>query len=74
VAVRFVHQRSRPDTIGIELVCNPTVPVERLQTRAEWARKQALNTARSRGWDGWLKIEVKEIRLTDRPKPAPLNE
>jgi hypothetical protein len=65
--VRFRYDHTQPDTILIEVLYNPNVGAAERRNRAQHADQQAREMAKLKGWDGWLKIEHKEIKITGRP-------
>jgi hypothetical protein len=67
VAVRYLYDRSKPNTIQIELLFLPGVLNVDVQGHASAARQHAIDTAKRHGWDKWLKVEFRETKLTAPP-------
>lgn len=65
--VRYLYNRTRPNTIQIELLFGENVPRVEVQRRAEDAQLRALDAAKVYGWDKWLKLDFKETHLSDAP-------
>jgi len=62
VAVRFTCDDARPDTVEIVLTYPPTlVRRQAVERRAEKAKDFLMEAARRRGWDSWLKVEVRVV-------------
>jgi hypothetical protein len=72
--VRFRHDHTKPDTIQIELLYNVNVPESELRHRAQHAERQAQEVAKLKGWEGWLRTEVTQTKVTRRPVASPLDE
>jgi len=72
--VRFRHDHTKPDTIQIELLYNVNVPENELRHRAQHAERQAQEVAKLKGWEGWLRTEVTQTKVTRRPVASPLDE
>ena len=72
VSVRYLYDRSKPNTIQIELLVNANAAGEAVRRQAAAAQERAKEAAKIRGWDGWLKIEFQEKRLTGLPQTETL--
>ena len=71
VQVRFAYDRAQPDTIQIRLIVGPGATLPELQRRAAGAEQLARQVAQLRGWDSWMNLERKEIRISEAPAPGP---
>jgi hypothetical protein len=58
VAVRYVYERSQPNKIKIVLLYTANTNALELRRQVQTAQQQALDVAKTRGWDKWLKLEV----------------
>jgi hypothetical protein len=67
IAVRYLYDRSKPNTIVIELLFLPDVINADVQNRAAVARQHAFDLAKRRGWDKWLNVEFRETKLSAPP-------
>ncbi|HEV3006564.1 MAG TPA: hypothetical protein VGX78_18990, partial [Pirellulales bacterium] len=74
VGIRYRYDHQRPDTIQIEVLYNVNVGVPERQNRAKHAEGQARELAKLKGWDGWLKLELKEIKVSGFPGAKPLEK
>lgn len=60
VAIRYVWDESRPDTVDIVISYPPRLVGPRaVEVRAEQAKNRLLEAARRRGWDSWLRMEIR---------------
>jgi hypothetical protein len=66
VAVRYLYDLSRPDTVRIEVLTIDGASEEQLQRRAAQAKNEATEAAKVYGWQNWLKVELDERKVTDR--------
>lgn len=62
--VRYLYDRSKPNTIQIELLFGADIPRVEIRRRAEDAERGVREAARIHGWDRWLAIDFKETQLT----------
>jgi hypothetical protein len=67
VYVRYVYDKSNPDTIQITLVYGPSGTNSELQARAAAAEKHVHDVARLHGWEQWVKVEFKEEKISGGP-------
>jgi hypothetical protein len=74
VGIRYRYDHDQPDTIEIDVLYNVNVGAAERQNRAKHAERQARELAKLRGWDGWLKLEVKEAKVTNFPGAKPLEK
>ncbi len=72
VHVRFLYDRSKPNTIEIELLGDINAVDTEMERQRLVTQQRVLAAAKDRGWDQWLKIEVKAIRITGPPTPQML--
>ncbi|MEE8453066.1 MAG: hypothetical protein V3R99_14165 [Thermoguttaceae bacterium] len=62
IAIRYVWDESRPDTVEIFLSYpSKLVGPRAVEVRAEQAKSRLLEAAGRRGWRSWLKMEVRVI-------------
>ena len=66
IAVHYLHDLAKPDVIRIQLFNAEGTGADQVHHRAERAKQQAMEAAKHRGWQNWLKIEVDEQKLTER--------
>jgi hypothetical protein len=66
VAVHYVYDASKPDTVRIEVLFGEGgSSAEQVRRCAERAEQHAIETAKVYGWQNWLKIEREERKVTD---------
>jgi hypothetical protein len=68
VAVRYLYDRSKPNTIQIELLITADVAATAVRSAATIAEKRTMEMARLYGWDQWIRIEFQERKLTGPPE------
>ena len=67
VHVRYVYDKSNPDTIQITLFYGPNATTSEMQARAAAAEKHVHDVAALHGWEQWVKVEFKEEKRTGSP-------
>ena len=67
VAVRYLYNRSQPNKIQIALLYSSNVNAREVRRQAKFASEQAVEAAKLRGWDKWLKVELTQTQLSGRP-------
>ncbi len=67
VAVRYFYDLSKPNTVRIEELPAEGVSEEQLQRRAAQAEYEVAEAAKVYGWQNWVKVELDEWKVTDRP-------
>jgi hypothetical protein len=72
VTARYLYNRSKPNTIQIELLVLADASNTDVRRVATLAEQRTLEMAKLRGWDKWLGIEFKETKLTGPPQPEAL--
>ncbi len=66
LAVRYVYDLSKPDTVCIEILYGEgTTSDDQLHLCAARAEHHAVEAAKVYGWQDWLKIEHRERKVTD---------
>jgi len=65
VAVHYLHDLSKPDTIRIEVLYGGGTTAEQVHRYAARAEHHAIEAAREPGWLNWLKIEHEEQKVTN---------
>jgi hypothetical protein len=63
MVIRYRYDVARPNTIQIEVLCSPNVGAMEVQRRAAVAEQRLVKAAKARGWDQWLKTEVRQTAL-----------
>ncbi len=66
VAVHYLYDLSKPDTIWIEVLPMEGASEKQLQRRAAQAEYEVIEAAKVYGWQNWLKVELDERKVTDR--------
>jgi hypothetical protein len=74
IGVRYEYDLAKPDTIQIEVVYTANVSAKERKRRGKEAEQQARELARLKGWDGWLKTELKETKYSEFPTARPLED
>ncbi|HUY32346.1 MAG TPA: hypothetical protein VMV69_06160 [Pirellulales bacterium] len=72
--VVYHYDQAQPDSIQIEVLYNVNVAENQRRHRAQHAERQAREMAKLKGWDDWLKINVKETKITRMPAVKPLEK
>lgn len=73
VAVRYVYERSQPNKIQIVLLYTTNANALEVRRQTQTAQRQAMDVAKARGWDKWLKLEVVASQVTGH-KPRQILE
>jgi hypothetical protein len=69
VAVRYVYDRSQPNKIQIMLLYGSQVNALEVRRQAHAAEQHAIDLAKARGCDKWLKLDLTRTKLPGRPEP-----
>jgi hypothetical protein len=70
--VCYRHTPDKPDTIQIELHVADEMEPAQIRTLAGAAEQRVLKAAKRRGWDRWVKIEVKQTEQSEWQRPEDL--
>jgi len=66
VAAEYLYDLSKPDTVRIQLLFSEGANEAQLSRCAAQAERHAIEAAKVYGWQGWLKTEVGERKVTYR--------
>ncbi len=70
--VCYRHAPEKPDTIQVELRVADEMEPTQIRNLAGAAVQRVLKAAQRRGWDRWVKTEVKQIEQTEWQRPEDL--
>ena len=66
LTVHYLYDQSQPDAIRIKVLFADGTNPEQVHRFAARAEKEAVEAAKCRGWQHWLKTEIDEEKVTER--------
>jgi hypothetical protein len=69
VAIRYCYDRAQPNKIHIDMLYGANVNALELRRQAKAAEDHAMELAKLRGCDKWLKLDMTRTLLPGRPEP-----
>ena len=65
--VRYLYDRSQPDTIRVEVFWSEGTPLQQVRRQANEAERRVMEAAKVHGWQRWVKVDHGDREVAEMP-------